>query len=63
MIDKNDLTYPEIVCPDCDGVGQFSKMTKLYRNGWSDWDEFDCETCHGSGWIYDPEFDETEKEK
>ena len=55
------LTYPETVCPECDGDGYYYVMTWLTYEGDQTWRRVTCETCRGNGWIYDNE--ELDKEK
>ena len=66
------LTYPETVCPECDGDGYYYVMTwptyegdqtwrQVAFEGDQTWRRVACETCRGNGWIYDNE--ELDKEK
>lgn len=57
-ISEKDLTYPEILCPDCLGTRYHETMTYLSYDGWSRHKDVACERCDGNGWIYDPDFEE-----
>jgi hypothetical protein len=57
-VSAKDLTYPEILCPECLGECYVEMMTYLSYDGWSRWKTVECEECHGNGWIYDEDAEE-----
>jgi hypothetical protein len=59
-VNPKDLTYPEIICPDCSGECFYEVITYLSYDGWMRTKMQPCETCDGNGWIYDPDFEEEE---
>ena len=48
-----DLTYPEIVCPDCEGYGYEEVLTHLFYNGYVGTRNDRCERCKGEGFVID----------
>ena len=52
-VTEKDLTYPEIVCPECHGEGYFERMDRLHFDGWNHFTQVPCDECSGNGWVYD----------
>lgn len=38
-------------CQNCDGTGKV--------DGWDGWTEYDCEVCHGKGYLTEQEYIQT----